>query len=343
MKNFFSYLKKLYSKTSVIVFNVLDIIYLILSWSSPNIVISPIVFGILLFIGIIWGNYQLYQEYKSDSIDISVLFPNLISSDENNYEIALKRIDVSLIDKKTQSKVNSLKAIHTKDINKRKTSNALDITILNQGTYNYDYLEDVIKFESDFRNHLLLTEKAKHQLIKFVPNIRNISQSTLNNNRVEFLIPDPLKIPDSKQLSLFESFGYISSPPMEPKLYNRTSFEMLMETHFGIQSNCPSENILNITGPFFDRDSIIYYKINTLIPDYTEKDFKPFYLWFDNVSSNQVISLQLNLYCSKSPTFITKIISIDVKVTCPPKSDPSRMLQIRQKEAENAKEATIFH
>ncbi len=30
-------------------------------------------------------------------------------------------------------------------------------------------------------------------------------------------------------------------------------------------------------------------------------------------------------------------------LTCPPKSDPSRMLQIRQKEAENAKEATIFH
>lgn len=32
-----------------------------------------------------------------------------------------------------------------------------------------------------------------------------------------------------------------------------------------------------------------------------------------------------------------------VKLTCPPKSDPSRMLQIRQKETENAKEATIFH
>ncbi len=33
----------------------------------------------------------------------------------------------------------------------------------------------------------------------------------------------------------------------------------------------------------------------------------------------------------------------NIVMTCPPKSDPSRMLQIRQKEAENAKEATIFH
>lgn len=314
MKNFLSYLKKLYSKTSAIVFHALDIIYLILSWSSPNITVSPIILGTLLFIGIIWGNYQLYQEYKSDSIDVSVLFPNLVSSDEKNYKISLKRIDKNLIDEKTQSKVKSLEAIYAKDNNKRKTGFALDIVFGFQGTYNNEYLEDVRKFESDYRTHLLLTEKVDNQLIKFVPNIRNTSQSTLNDNRVEFLIPDPLKIPDSKQLSLFESYGFTSFPPMEPKLYKLISYEMSIETPHGIYPNHSSENLANITGPFYDRDSVIYYKINTLIPDYQEKDFKPFYLWFDDVSSNQVISLQLNLYCSKSPTFISKIISIDVNV-----------------------------
>jgi len=73
-------------------------------------------------------------------------------------------------------------------------------------------------------------------------------------------------------------------------------------------------NLSNITGPFFDRKSLIYYKIINLIPKYTENDFEPFYLWFDEISEKRNVLMNLKLYCSQSSNPISKDFEITIVV-----------------------------
>jgi hypothetical protein len=317
MKDFLSYIKKLYFQTFAFLFHILDIIYLILAWFFPGIEVSPIIFGILLYIGIIFGNYQLYRKYQSDSIDLSVSFSNLISSDEADYAVTLKIIDETQINKKVQSEGQSLREIFKKDKEKRKTNFHLDTDWKFPGKYNEDYLDEVKEYESEYRTYLSLKEKIEHRLVKFEPNIINISQSYLTKIRLEFLVQAPIKIPDSERLAFLKAYDFKLTPPIKPDIYESMITQLVskiaMSPSSDILLSYPKETPPNITGPLYDRDSIIYYKIDSLIPRYLEKDFQPFYLWFDNVSSSQLITLLLKFYCSQLPNPITKNISINVR------------------------------
>ena len=294
-------------------FAIIDSITYVAGLMNHELKLQPIWYAIILLIGFLWGNYELFSDNISELdhlnqhkpfFEVGFIFPH--QNENGVLEISLDKIIDQEIKPILDSKYKKLKEKKTIEENKNKEDFRLEMVLgLKEINRNYEievdrHIKELEEYLLDIRR-LNLMEK---RLVLFEPEIKNSGHLNATKTRVEFIFPDPLYFPSKKDLIWREYPEYFPNPPKEPDLFKSMVLEMpeplFRDLPFSKENSYPVEK-KNISGPHYLENNTISYEIENLIPGFVLKGFDTFYLWFDKVEKINNLIIFVKIFSAELP------------------------------------------
>lgn len=314
-----NYIKDIASKTSTKIFTCFDVIFYIFGLLNYDIKVPPYIYGVIFIIGFIWGNFDIYKEYKAianHEQNFCISFATPTQCDTKTLIINIKKVDEKSINKIVEDKRNSLIKKHNDYLSGNQQNNLQSgfIKVFFENNRNYD--EELTQYLDDLKEYLIYKSKLENYLIKFSPMIINEGNMNSMNNRIEFNFSNEFYFPSEKDYLFCENPNYFPEIPEEPNL-NISRLEQIGLSPVSGYINTPpiNGNLVksNISGPFYI-NSLVFYEITNIVPGLLIQEMNPFFIWFDKLGIFEKQFIETKIYSSDLPKPQVQKISLKISI-----------------------------